>query len=131
MNKVEAKEIAWKLVEQADVLMREVHTVEELAASDWADYWGATLNVPDRQGGEFCLPGRPWKFSGAELPLLAAPSEQGEQNDEICRELGYGDPDIVRMRESGALVGNFVSQMIAIVGAQAAKRAARQVGGDE
>jgi hypothetical protein len=29
------------------------------------------------------------------------------------------------MRESGALVGNFVSHMIAMVGAQTAKRAAR------
>lgn len=115
-------------LDQAKLAIGEVRTVEQLAASEWADYWGATLNVPDRQGGEFRLPGRPWKFSGAELPTPGAPSEQGEQNDEICRELGYNDADIARMRDSGALVGNFVSQMIAMVGAQTAERAARHVG---
>jgi crotonobetainyl-CoA:carnitine CoA-transferase CaiB-like acyl-CoA transferase len=118
-------------LDQAKLAIGEVHTVEELAASEWADYWGATLNVPDRQGGEFRLPGRPWKFSGAELPTPGAPSEQGEQNEEICRELGYGDADIARMRESGALVGNFVSQMIAMVGAQMTERAARHARGGE
>ncbi len=114
--------------DQAKLAIGEVHTVDELAASEWADYWGATLNVPDRQGDEFRLPGRPWKFSGAELPIPGAPSEQGEQNEEICRELGYNDADIARMRANGALVGNFVSQMIAMVGAQAAERAARHAG---
>ena len=115
--------------DEAKLAIGEVRTVEQLAASEWADHWGATLNVPDRQGGEFRLPGRPWKFSGAQLPLPGAPSEQGEQNEEICRELGYGDADLARMRESGALVGNFVSQMIAMVGAQLAERAARHSGG--
>jgi crotonobetainyl-CoA:carnitine CoA-transferase CaiB-like acyl-CoA transferase len=115
--------------DEAKVAIGEVHTMEHIADSEWADYWGATLYVPDRQGGEFRLPGRPWRFSGAELPLPGEPSEQGEQNAEICRELGFDDVDIARMQDSGALVGNFVSQMIAMVGAQIAEREARHAGG--
>lgn len=111
--------------DEAKLAIGEVRTTAHLAESEWAEYWGATLNVPDRQGGEFRLPGRPWKFSGAELPHPGAPSEQGEQNEEICRELGYEEADIARMRENGALVGNFVSQMLARYEEQVASRLAR------
>ena len=111
--------------DEAKIAIGEVRTMKHLAESPWAEYWDATYRVPDRKGGEYRLPGRPWKFSGAELPLPGAPSEQGEQNAEICRELGYTDADIERMRASGALVGNFTAQMIAMVTAQLAAKAAQ------
>lgn len=111
--------------DEAKIAIGEVRTMKHLASSPWAEYWDATYTVPDRKGGEYRLPGRPWKFSGAELPMPGAPSEQGEQNAEICRELGYTDADIERMRASGALVGNFTAQMIAMVTAQLAAKAAQ------
>ena len=106
--------------DEAKIAIGEIRTMEALAESEWADYWGATLNVPDRQGGEFRLPGRPWKFSNAKLPLPGEPSEQGEQNAEICQELGFSDEQIKSMENNGSLIGNFTAQMIAMVGAQSA-----------
>ena len=111
--------------DEAKIAIGEVHTMEHIADSEWAEYWGATYNVPDRQGGEYRLPGRPWKFSGAELPLPNAPSVQGEQNRDICRELGFSDTEIAAMEENGSLVGNFTAQMIAMVSAQLAAKEAK------
>lgn len=109
----------------AKIAIGEVQTMEHIADSEWAEYWGATHNVPDRQGGEYRLPGRPWKFSAGGLPLPGAPSYQGEQNSEICRELGYSDAEITAMEQQGALIGNFTEQMIAMVTAQQAAKAAK------
>jgi len=111
--------------DEAKIAIGEVRTMDHIANSEWADYWNATYSVPDRQGGEYRLLGRPWKFSEAELPLPAAPSEQGEQNHEICRELGFSDAEIAEMESNGSLVGNFTAQMIAMVTAQLAAKEAR------
>jgi crotonobetainyl-CoA:carnitine CoA-transferase CaiB-like acyl-CoA transferase len=111
--------------DEAKIAIGEVRSMAHIAESEWADYWGATYHVSDRQGGEFRLPGRPWKFSKAELPLPAAPSEQGEQNIDICRELGFSDTDIETMQNNGSLIGNFSAQMIATVTAQLAAKQAK------
>jgi crotonobetainyl-CoA:carnitine CoA-transferase CaiB-like acyl-CoA transferase len=111
--------------DEAKIAIGQVRTMEHIAESEWADYWGATYRVADRQGGEYRLPGRPWKFSNAELPLPKAPSEQGEQNVEVCRELGFSDTEITAMQASGSLVGNFTAQMIAAVSDQIDARQAR------
>ena len=111
--------------DEAKIAIGEVRSMAHIAESEWADYWGATYHVSDRQGGEFRLPGRPWKFSKAELPLPAAPSEQGEQNIDICRELGFSDTDIETMQNNGSLIGNFTAQMIATVTAQLAAKQAK------
>ncbi len=111
--------------DEAKIAIGEVRTMDHIADSEWAEYWGATYNVPDRQGGEYRLPGRPWKFSGSELPLPGAPAEQGEQNAEICRELGYEDAEIEAMTADGALVGNFTADMIAMVSGKLAEMDAK------
>jgi len=111
--------------DEAKIAIGEVRTMEHIADSEWAEYWGATYNVPDRQGSEYRLPGRPWKFSSGDLPLPGAPSEQGEQNHDICRELGFSDTEIAAMEENGSLVGNFTAQMIAMVTAQLAAKEAQ------
>ncbi|MEP0192045.1 MAG: CaiB/BaiF CoA-transferase family protein [Erythrobacter sp.] len=101
--------------DEAKIAIGEVRSMEELASSEWAEYWGATYSVPDRQGGEYQLPGRPWRFSNAELTFPNEPSEQGEQNEEICRDLGFSQEEIEAMKQNGSLVGNFTAQMIAMV----------------
>ncbi len=110
--------------DEAKIAIGEVRTINHIADSEWADYWDATYRVTDRQGGEYRLPGRPWKFSGAELPSTGAPSEQGEQNVEICRELGFSDAEIEAMQADGSLIGNFTAEMIAMVMAQLEKKQA-------
>ncbi|MCB1645323.1 MAG: CoA transferase [Pseudomonadales bacterium] len=105
-------------LDEAKIAIGEVRSLEEVAASEWADYWNATHQVSDRNGGVFRLPGRPWKFSDAELPLPGDPALQGENNSEILQSLGYSDKEIAGLESSGVLVGNFASMMIASVMSQ-------------
>jgi crotonobetainyl-CoA:carnitine CoA-transferase CaiB-like acyl-CoA transferase len=111
--------------DEAKIAIGEVRSMDQVAESEWADYWGATYRVSDRQGGEFRLPARPWKFSGAQFDQPGAPSEQGEQNTDICHELGFSDDDIARMQANGSLVDNFTAKMIAMVSAQLDARQAQ------
>ena len=105
-------------LDEAKIAIGEVRSLEDIAGSEWAEYWTATHEVSDRNGGAFKLPGRPWKFSEAELPLPGDPALQGENNVEVLKILGYDSTAIQQMEESGALVGNFASSMIASVMAQ-------------
>ncbi len=102
-------------LDEAKIAIGEVRSLEDIAGSEWAEYWTATHEVSDRNGGAFKLPGRPWKFSEAELPLPGYPALQGENNVEVLKTLGYDNTAIQQMEESGALVGNFASSMIASV----------------
>ena len=105
-------------LDEAKIAIGEVRSLEDIAGSEWAEYWTATHEVSDRNGGAFKVPGRPWKFSEAELPLPGDPALQGENNVEVLKTLGYDSTAIQQMEESGALVGNFASSMIASVMAQ-------------
>lgn len=104
--------------DEAKIAIGEIRSLEDIAESEWAEYWNATLQVSDRNGGTFRLPGRPWKFSDAELPLPGDPALQGENNHEVCRELGLDDAEIKALHQKGVLVGNFAAMMIAAVLAQ-------------
>jgi len=67
-------------LDEAKIAIGEIRSLQEVADSEWANYWTATHRVPDRNGGEFRLPGRPWRFSAAELDPPGEPALQGEHN---------------------------------------------------
>jgi crotonobetainyl-CoA:carnitine CoA-transferase CaiB-like acyl-CoA transferase len=89
--------------DEAKIAMGRVRTLKQLTESEWAEHWGATQTVSDRDGGEFSLPGRPWKFSENELSSIGDPALQGEHNFEILTELGLSIPEIAELKRSGAL----------------------------
>jgi crotonobetainyl-CoA:carnitine CoA-transferase CaiB-like acyl-CoA transferase len=77
--------------------------------------------VPDGSGGRITVPGRPWHFTGlakSDEPTGAEetvdtgpeadrqPARQGEHNDEVLRELGYSDDEIIDFTARGVLVHN-------------------------
>ncbi len=106
--------------DEAKIAIGEIHSLEEVAESEWGDYWTATYEVSDRQGGTLKVPGRPWKFSDAELTAPGDPAMQGEHNAEVLTELGYGRAEIARLTRVGALIDNFAAVMIAnVLGAAA------------
>jgi len=102
-------------LDSAKIAIGEVRTLEEIAESEWAQYWQATHDVPDRNGGTFRLPGRPWKFSNAELTPPGEPALQGEHNAAVCAEIGLNAEDVKTLTDKGALVDNFAAKMIAHV----------------
>ena len=92
-------------MDEAKIATGQVRTVKEFAATDWAQAWHAVRTVPDGQGGEIRIPGRPWHFNEQIAPgegQFAA--RQGEHNAQLLSELGYRPEDIARLEESGALV---------------------------
>jgi len=90
--------------DEAKIAMGEIRSLKELAASEWSDYWGAVQHVPDRNGGEYRLPGRPWHFSDEQLTPIGAPAFQGEHNLEVFGELGLSEDALNRLSEAGVLV---------------------------
>ncbi|KXU32691.1 formyl-CoA transferase [Sphingobium sp. 22B] len=93
-------------LDEGKVALGELRSMRELIETEWADYWGATQEVPDRHGGTYRLPGRPWRFSRHELAPLGRPAFQGEDNREICREAGLNEAEILALEASGALVAS-------------------------
>jgi crotonobetainyl-CoA:carnitine CoA-transferase CaiB-like acyl-CoA transferase len=92
--------------DEAKIAMGEIRSIKELTKSDWSGYWGAVQLVPDRSGGEYKLPGRPWHFSLDELTPIGTPAFQGEHNREVFRELGVSEAELQRLSETGALVAH-------------------------
>ncbi len=90
--------------DEAKIAMGEIRSIKELTKSDWSDYWGAVQLVSDRSGGEYKLPGRPWRFSGDQLTPIGTPAFQGEHNRDVFRELGISDAELQRLSDAGALV---------------------------
>lgn len=101
--------------DEAKIAIGEVRSLQEVAESEWAECWGAIVEVPDRKGGVFKLPGHPWKFSDAELPKPGAPALQGEHNTAVCESLGLSKERIDEMANTGVLINNFASTLIATV----------------
>src|SRR5260370_9007750 len=64
--------------DEAKLTMGEIRSIKELTASEWSDYWGAVQLVPDRSGGEYRLPGRPWRFSSDELKPVGTTAVYGQ-----------------------------------------------------
>jgi crotonobetainyl-CoA:carnitine CoA-transferase CaiB-like acyl-CoA transferase len=91
-------------LDEAKIAMGEVRGLDALSHTAWAEYWGAVQEVPDRYGGTYRLPGRPWHFSAETLTPLGAPAFQGEHNRSVFGELGLSDNEIDGYVDSGALV---------------------------
>jgi len=90
--------------DEAKIAMGTVRSIRDLAQSAWCDYWGGVQEVPDRHGGHYRLPGRPWRFSHDDLAPLGAPAFQGEHNRSVFAELGLSGAEIERHVTSGALL---------------------------
>ena len=93
-------------LDEAKIAMGQIRSVNDLASSEWSEYWGAVQQVPDRNGGEYRLPGRPWRFSAESLPPAGTPAFQGEHNVEVFRELGVSAEELRRLADAGVLVAH-------------------------
>jgi crotonobetainyl-CoA:carnitine CoA-transferase CaiB-like acyl-CoA transferase len=103
-------------LDEAKIATGRVRGIRDIATSDWASEWGAIRTVDDGDGGTIPVPGRPWHFgstpgaTGGEAAGEGTTEKrrwaarQGQHNEEILRELGYGDEDIAALEKLGVLV---------------------------
>lgn len=80
-----------------------VRSTLDLAKTEWAQDWGAIVEVDDREGATMRMPGHPWRFSQSQLPAPGIPYFQGECNTEILLELGFSETEIHSLRDRGVL----------------------------
>jgi crotonobetainyl-CoA:carnitine CoA-transferase CaiB-like acyl-CoA transferase len=90
--------------DEAKIPTGRMRTVGGLAGSEWAQQWVATRTVPDRNGGEVTVPGRPWHFSDDDGEPERWPARRGEHNEEVLAELGYDAAEIDSLARQGVLV---------------------------
>jgi crotonobetainyl-CoA:carnitine CoA-transferase CaiB-like acyl-CoA transferase len=81
-----------------------VRSTREVAESEWAEHWGAIVEVDDRAGGTMRMPGAPWRFSGATLPPPGIPAFQGEHNVELLAQRNVDPAVIQSLRKRGILL---------------------------
>jgi crotonobetainyl-CoA:carnitine CoA-transferase CaiB-like acyl-CoA transferase len=81
-------------LDESKIAVGVVRSLKELAETEWASYWGAVREIPDRSGGSYHLPGHPWHFSECVLDETPAPAFQGEHNDAVLLELGLTQSEI-------------------------------------
>jgi crotonobetainyl-CoA:carnitine CoA-transferase CaiB-like acyl-CoA transferase len=81
-------------LDEAKIAVGVVRSLKEFSETEWAEYWGAVREVPDRMGGSYRVPGHPWHFSGNALDETSPPAFQGEHNSAVLRELGYTQEQI-------------------------------------
>jgi crotonobetainyl-CoA:carnitine CoA-transferase CaiB-like acyl-CoA transferase len=86
-------------VSEAALAIGEVRTTSEFADSEWAQQWGAVVDVDDRNGGTVRMPGAPWRFSRSTLPPPGVPSFQGEDNAQILAEYKVAPEVIEDLRQ--------------------------------
>jgi crotonobetainyl-CoA:carnitine CoA-transferase CaiB-like acyl-CoA transferase len=90
--------------DEAKIATGRMRTLAGMADTDWARQWGATRTVPDRDGGEITVPGRPWHFSDDDGDPERVPARRGEHNEEVLAELGYDAVEIDSLTRRGVLV---------------------------
>lgn len=88
---------------RTDLMVAEVRTVPELAASAWAAERGAFVRVPVGDD-EVTVPQVPWRFSAAASGVGTTVGYRGEHNREVLRELfAVPDGEIDRLEAAGVL----------------------------
>jgi crotonobetainyl-CoA:carnitine CoA-transferase CaiB-like acyl-CoA transferase len=93
-------------LDESKIAVGIVRSLKELAETEWASYWNAVREVPDRSGGSYHLPGHPWHFSECVLDETASPAFQGEHNDAVLLELGLTQTEIKKCAATKMLIAN-------------------------
>jgi crotonobetainyl-CoA:carnitine CoA-transferase CaiB-like acyl-CoA transferase len=91
-------------VSEAGLAVGVVRSTSDLAESEWAQDWGAIVQVDDRSGGTMRMPGVPWRFSSATLPPPGIPAFQGEHNIELLAERNVNPALIDELRQRRVLL---------------------------
>ena len=102
--RLDSPEALVAVIGRTDLMVADVSTVPELAASAWAAERGAFVVVPVGAGDEVVVPQAPWRFSHADSGVIPTLGFRGEHNREVLRELlGLTDERIDALVADGVL----------------------------
>ena len=93
-------------LDEAKLAFGVVRGTGDFATSEWATWWGAVIEVDDRNGGTIKTPGFPWRFSADALAHPGVPAFRGEHNRDVLRELEVSEGQIAELERSGALTAD-------------------------
>jgi formyl-CoA transferase len=88
------------LLADAGVPCGPIYKMDEVFADPQVEHIGMAVPVPTPEGGSLSLVGQPITLSRTPAKMRRTAGPAGEHNDEILRELGYGDADIANLRSA-------------------------------
>ncbi len=87
-----------ELLAQAGVPCGPIYRMDQVFGDSQVRHLGMAVPVPKPEGGAMNLVGPAIKLSRTPARMKRTAGPAGEHNDEILRELGYGDEDIAALR---------------------------------
>jgi len=90
------------ILRKYDIPCAPVFSMKELAESPDLRKSGSIVEVDHKVRGKYLTIGSPIKFSDMEIEVKPSPV-LGEHTDEVLRDLGYGNQDIVRLHAAKAV----------------------------
>jgi formyl-CoA transferase len=91
------------LLADAGVPCGPIYKMDEVFADPQVKHIGMAVPVPTPEGGNLSLVGQPITLSRTPAKMRRTAGPAGEHNDEILRELGYGDADIANLRGANVI----------------------------
>ncbi len=92
-----------QLLAQADVPAGPIYDVDEVLADPQVVHSEILQTVPHPQRGDISLIGQPIVLSRTPSQLKLPLEDRGGSTEDVLRELGYGESDIAKLRESRAI----------------------------
>ena len=83
-----------------------LRTVDDLAATDWANDRLAIVEVSDRGSGTLRLPNSPWHFSDSDTSVGGEPRYRGEDNREVLTQLLDLSADEIETYERSGVISS-------------------------
>lgn len=85
------------------LMISSVQTIAEVAADPQALINNYAVPFDHPKLGRLMVPGYPVRFSGCQAGMKSAAPDMGQHTDEVMKELGFSDREIINMKNDGVI----------------------------